>query len=270
MPEISFITTCMGRLDHLQRTLPTWLAQPDSEIVVVDYSCPQKAGDWVAQTHPEVKVVRVENQSIFRISTARNLGAAAATSPWLCFVDADILLDPNFVSLLKPRLDPACFFKVEEKIMGDLMGTVLISREVFESVEGYDDAFEGWGMEDADMYLRLKKAGIRLESYAAELLTSIPHTNQQRTENAVIHNLQLAWNVNRLYMEAKYALGRMLGRPLGLDDRRSLYTEVRRQVVAGVGQDKIRLEYSLGLEPRVTNADVEHILVLVLRNPTER
>ncbi len=39
-PKFSIITTCKGRLEHLKQTLPAMLAQKDSEVIVVDYSCP--------------------------------------------------------------------------------------------------------------------------------------------------------------------------------------------------------------------------------------
>src|SRR5262249_23829435 len=49
-PRVWFITTCMGRLAALRRSLPTLCGQPNSRVVVVDYSCPEQAGAWV-ETH---------------------------------------------------------------------------------------------------------------------------------------------------------------------------------------------------------------------------
>lgn len=50
MPLLTFVTTCRGRLAHLRRSLPTFVAQPDAEVVVVDYDCPERSGEWVEQT----------------------------------------------------------------------------------------------------------------------------------------------------------------------------------------------------------------------------
>ena len=61
-PKYSIVTTCMGRLDHLKESLPAMLAQPDSEVIVVDYSCPQGTGDYVAKHFPAARVVRVEGR----------------------------------------------------------------------------------------------------------------------------------------------------------------------------------------------------------------
>ena len=113
MPLVSYISTCMGRLEHLRRALPTWLAQPDSEVVVVDWSCPDGSGDWVKAHHAQAGVVRVPGRAHFNLAAARNAGAARASGRWLCFVDADVLLDPGFSVLVHPLLDPAAYLLSE-------------------------------------------------------------------------------------------------------------------------------------------------------------
>src|SRR5579863_6579954 len=90
MPPVSAITTCKDRLANLKQTLPTLMAEPFAEVVLVDYDCPDHAGDWAAATFPDVKVVRVTDAPIFQVAAARNAGAAVASSPWLFFVDADV------------------------------------------------------------------------------------------------------------------------------------------------------------------------------------
>ena len=48
MADLCFVTTCMGRLAALRQTLGPMLDQAEgSRIVVVDYTCPDGAGDWV-------------------------------------------------------------------------------------------------------------------------------------------------------------------------------------------------------------------------------
>ena len=41
MAFITFITTCRGRLAHLRETLPSFAAQPDAAVIVVDYRLPR-------------------------------------------------------------------------------------------------------------------------------------------------------------------------------------------------------------------------------------
>ncbi len=268
--DISFITTCMGRLEHLQQSLPTWVGQSGTEIVMVDFSCPEKSGDWVSQAHPEVNVVRCGNEPHFRLAYARNAGAAVAKGRWLCFVDADVLLAPEFTAAVKPILQDNHFYRAEQGAPEDLLGTVLIPRGAFEAAGGYDEVLEGWGAEDTDLYLRLQKNGLRQDSFSSLSLAAIPHGDELRTEHAVIRDRKLGWNVNRLYLEAKFSLWRVVGKEPDLETRRSLYALVRSVVLAGADQAEVRVELALGRAPSVTPADVQQSLVLVLRNPSGR
>ncbi len=43
-------------------------------------------------------------------------------------------------------------------------GNVGIDRKDYERVNGYDEQFQGWGCEDDDLRLRLRRAGIRIQS----------------------------------------------------------------------------------------------------------
>ncbi len=83
MALISVVTTCKGRLEHLRATLPHLMDLPDCEVVVVDYDCPERSGDWVRAEYPSAIVAKVEASPLFNVSHARNVGAAAAsTGTW--------------------------------------------------------------------------------------------------------------------------------------------------------------------------------------------
>src|SRR5262249_21189057 len=107
--RLGFIISCMGRLADLHQTLGRFVAQPDCSCVVVDYSCPERSGEWVAANYPSVRVVRVEGRAEFQRAEACNLGAAAADAHWLCFTDADIQIAPNFAQAIFPRLEAGCY-----------------------------------------------------------------------------------------------------------------------------------------------------------------
>src|SRR4051812_16837551 len=104
MPTITLITTCMGRLEFLKQTLPAAIAQRDTTVVVVDYSCPQNCGLWVESSFPQARVIRIEGQDRFNLARARNSGVEACQTPWLGFLDADILLAPTFSETVLPTL----------------------------------------------------------------------------------------------------------------------------------------------------------------------
>lgn len=66
-------------------------------------------------------------------------------------------------------------------------------RSDFEMVNGYDEGFEGWGHEDADMVFRLHQAGVRRKSgsFATEVLHLYhPENNRAQAEENKIRLLQ--------------------------------------------------------------------------------
>src|SRR5262245_62089015 len=104
MANVAFVVTCMGRLAHLQQTLPRLVEYEDCECVVVDYSCPERSGEWVEQNYPRVTVARVPGQKGFSKSIAINRGVEEASAPWICLTDADYFLDPAYFRKLQGRL----------------------------------------------------------------------------------------------------------------------------------------------------------------------
>src|SRR6185369_6037579 len=99
--QVGFVTTCKGRLHHIQRTLPLIVAQLPKEVVVVDYGCPQSVGDWVETHFPNVTVVRVGDDPGFCLSRARNIGARQTSAPWICFTDADALITSGWTDWMR-------------------------------------------------------------------------------------------------------------------------------------------------------------------------
>ena len=265
MPLVSYISTCMGRLEHLRRALPTWLAQPDSEVVVVDWSCPDGSGDWVKAHHAQAGVVRVPGRAHFNLAAARNAGAARASGRWLCFVDADVLLDPGFSVLVHPLLDPAAYL-LSEGGPHELMGTVVVPADAFRAVGGYDEAIEGWGAEDHDLYTRLRWRGLERRRYPHHVLSSIPHDESQRVAHAALKDRGLNWMVNRAYLEAKWSYLKLREEELDLEARRDLYRHVRATILEALESGRHpELAFSLGWRRLVSGVEYESSFTVRLR-----
>lgn len=224
-PPISVIVTCKGRLAHLRHTLPALrLAFSSAELVLVDYDCPERSGDWAEANVPGVKVVRATDRPTFNIARARNLGAAAATAPWLMFTDADVL----FTTPLEDRL--AAGMQGRVYLLTDprppiLFGTALMRAADFQAVGGYDEVFEGWGSEDSDLLRRLDAAGVRRTTFDATGVFGIEHDDAAR---AAFHTIakDLNWTINAVYASAKEDLAKM-GWDARLPERQALYAGVR-------------------------------------------
>jgi len=144
---------------------------------VVDYSCPDRSGEWVEEHAPQAQVVRIDGQKYFNLSAARNAGAHAGKAPWIFFLDVDKQLDEKLITDIRPRLESGSFYSFETaNIHSNLAGSCICSRLDFEQIGGYDDIFQGWGWEDIDLYLRLKHKGLRHQALPGDFIAEIEHS----------------------------------------------------------------------------------------------
>ncbi len=246
-PDLCFVTTCKGRLHHLRQTLPTMLAQPGTACVVVDYDCPDGAGDWVAANYPQVQLVRVPGRPTFEIARARNLGAQAATAPWLCFVDADTLLAPRFAQTVRPLLAEGRYLQ-PAAVSKDATGMCIVGSADFRRVAGYDDVLQGWGLDDVDFYRRLQMAGMSAATFPGDVIQMIGHDAGLRFRHYEVKDLKLNNLVNRAYCYVKWDLMRLRGANLPLALRSTLYGQVSQAVLAAHGQKLVTLRIPFPVE----------------------
>ena len=225
MPQLSIVTTCKGRLDHLKQTLPVMLHIPDCQVVVVDYDCPDGTANWVSANHPEVTIARVLDRPVFNISDARNIGAESATGEWLLFIDADVLLTPQILEMSRETIRPGVFFMPYPR-PADLGGTVLVSRADFDRIGGYEVVFEGWGAEDVDFCARLEQIGSVMLAFAGPPFTSLKHDNGLRTQFYTNQDMDQNETINCIYYVVKLDLIRQAVE-LDLPARRAIYADVQ-------------------------------------------
>lgn len=207
--SISVVTTCKGRLHHLQQALPLLVAQAHAEIIVVDYGCPDNTGDWVKLNYPDVIVIRVTDDKSFCAARARNTGANAASSPWIFFVDADVKVSDHLFKWANNSLDNRCFYRAGSEggfKKKDTWGTFICSKKSFDEVDGYDEVFRGWGGEDDDLYRRLINIGLVESNYPGEYVMPIPHDDPQRLVFYDIKERDIHHCINWFYIEAKTQL----------------------------------------------------------------
>lgn len=248
-PLISFVTTCKGRLEHLRQSLPQLARQPHAQVIVVDYDCPDGAGDWAAFAHPEVTVVRVENAPLFNVSRARNAGAQAAVGEWICFVDADIVLAGDFVERAWQILNRDAYYRVQSE-RRDAFGTMICGRADYVALEGYDEVMEGWGYEDVDFYFRLGVIGRVQHALPADWMRALDHGNAERVR---FYADRMSWRsllTNAFYAQVKHDLIRHLGNAnLPLDLRADIYRRVAAALGGAERPEACRAELTVTLPP---------------------
>lgn len=155
----------MGRLPHLKKSLPVIESQSSCKTIVVDYSCPDKSGAWVKKNYTECIVVEVSGEKFFCLTKARNAAIPIIKKldcPWLCFVDADTILSDDFAEKIQEYLEQGTFitgYNISNNVSG-LGGLLIVSKEDFLKVGGYDESITGYGTNASEMRLRLYFSGL--------------------------------------------------------------------------------------------------------------
>ena len=230
MPQLCFVTTCRGRRAHLEQSLPRLAAQPGTECMVVDYGCPDGTGDWVEANYPQVKVVRSGQRPWFELARARNLGAQASSAPWLCFTDADALVAADFAQVVLPLLQRGHYLRPTPQAR-DSSGMCICHRDDFEAVGGYDAVLQGWGMEDKDLYFRLRLAGVEAGAFPAGLVEMIAHGGDLRLAHYRNKHTWKNSTMNLVYCRAKWDLMRLHGKDIAEAERTTLYQRISESVL---------------------------------------
>lgn len=93
-PKISVIVPCFNAARFISATLQSVLSQQsiELEVIVIDDGSTDGSADVVANSFPEVKLLRQENQGV---AAARNLGLRHASHDWVAFIDADDIWLPG-------------------------------------------------------------------------------------------------------------------------------------------------------------------------------
>ena len=252
MAKLCFVMTCKGRLGHLRQSLPRVVEQHDCSCVVVDYSCPDQAGDWVQKHYPQVRVVRVEGRPTFSRSSANNAGAREADARWLCFLDADILLEPSFASTVLPLLEPGHYYRANPLKDWATFGTFICGRRAFERIGGFDELFQGYGGEDVEVYQALDFIGMKRQSFPSALLQHIAHEDEARTQHHDQKDRGLTISINNVYRIIKFDLIRLQSKFISQEARITLYNRVQAAILqARQGQGTVELTISTP-DPRLS------------------
>lgn len=158
------------------------------EIIVVDDGSGDPGFDRVAADHPRVRLLRLPSNA--GASTARNAGARAAAFDVLLFLDSDMEVRTDVVTIVsetfqrpnvaavvgavepEPR-NPTPFkrfwglLKAYSLPRGEYSSTFYpmigaIKRNVFEAIGGFDERIKGASVEDYEISMRLRAAGVRV------------------------------------------------------------------------------------------------------------
>ena len=209
---ISIVTTCMGRREHLEKTLGPMLNQEAAEpveVVVVDYSCPQAAAWWAKSLQlrddQRLTVVEYRGATEFNRCHSRNLGArhseaSTVQGSIIIFLDADAIVQPTFAQEMADELRAGASLTLvnwtDKRERG--VGVMGIHASSFYAARGWDEGMEGWGWEDVDFGNRvIAKTTGPIEYIDGSLIQLIRHSEEHRTAFHAIKNRRVSRSQNR-------------------------------------------------------------------------
>src|SRR5208337_3736572 len=105
-PQVAFCTTCKGRTQHIEETLPANLRDnPAARFVLVNYNSPDHLDEFIRKGHMDaiesgrLSVYRFTEPGPFRMAHAKNLAHRLAMrdgADALVNIDADNFAGPDF------------------------------------------------------------------------------------------------------------------------------------------------------------------------------
>ena len=177
---VSVIIPAYNAAAHITRTVECVLAQTHQplEILVIDDGSKDRTAELVAAMPAPIRLIRKENGGP---ASARNRGAREAKGDWLALLDADDLWQPEkLAAQLQLGGDPTvglihCLpdhrdIAVPNILTFDMMweqnwiinSSVLIRRESFDSLGGFNEARELISVEDYNLWIRVAASPWRI------------------------------------------------------------------------------------------------------------
>jgi hypothetical protein len=163
--RISIISGCRDRESFLLQSLPTWLASPEiDEVVVVDWSSISPLEDALKPyLHDTRLVIAVgSNQPRWHLTKCCNLGLLVSTGDLILRLDSDVLLDRRFFAdnpIEKGSFRGGYDLKILPHPPG-LWGVMFAFKEDILRVNAYNERLVGYGWDDEDLFLRMATSGI--------------------------------------------------------------------------------------------------------------
>lgn len=194
---ISFCTTCMNRLFHLQQTIiknmEDNLDYPNVEFVLINYNSQDGLDAW-AQRHLKKYVeegilnyYHTTEPQFFHVCKAKNLAHKAAKGDIIVNLDGDNFTGEDYAFYINYLFNKKGFDNLYHFRKSPYWGTegrIVLSKEKFVELGGYDESFHPTGHEDYDLINRAKAYGLGYENIQVEnFLRYLSNTTKEKSSN---------------------------------------------------------------------------------------
>lgn len=217
------------------------LKQSNSEVIVVDYGCVQGTAEWVKKNYPNVIVIKFDEDPVFSLSIARNLGLRKALGNYVLFVDADVFIKEDLGLWVSKHAQRGKYYKTRKS--GSLSGSFVCERNLLTKIGGYDEAFRGWGGEDIDLYKRLELSKVYFSELPSFYFEAIEHDNELRgLEGSSGHDpkVKARW-IFRSYLKYKQDFFYKNKKFPELTDRKNIFNSIKENADRKVYEELLKL-----------------------------
>lgn len=179
--KISFCIVCMNRLHQLKRTLLQNIADNQQytslEYILLDYNSQDGLEEWAKENLGEfiannrLVYYKTFEPAVFNHSHSKNVAFSLATGEIVCNINADHYTGAEFASYVNQQfttdnnivLTPVDFYKTKKdhRVPKDVYGKVVVKKNDFLAIKGFDEQMKGYGFEDWDFINRLELINVK-------------------------------------------------------------------------------------------------------------
>jgi len=185
---IVFCTTCKNRTQHLEKTLPKNIEDnSECKFVVVDYNSEDNLLEFLRTiNNPRLTVYSMREPGPFRMAHAKNMAHRLGIlegGDILVNLDADNYAGKDFDKYIARTINPESFLwarMLKGQLKRGISGRIVVTRDAFHKIGGYDEKYNVWGPDDKDFNARLELLGYQGIEIDSAYLDSIPHNDKMR------------------------------------------------------------------------------------------
>jgi hypothetical protein len=201
-PRIAFCTTCKGRTQHLEQTLPRNLYDnrdyPNAVFVVLDYNSQDHLLRYLAIHHKHsiesgrLVVYSLRENTPFRMAHAKNMAHRLGIlegADILVNLDADNYTHHGFAHYVAGKFREAkqriflwarMIKEGADRMARGCSGRIVVTKQAFLIAGGYDEKFHTWSPDDKDFNARLRRLGFEAVEIERRYLDAVLHNDKMR------------------------------------------------------------------------------------------
>lgn len=209
--SLTVITAVMNRTEQLRTALPTWLAHPQIDhVIIVDWNSDTPVVDELDLSASDtVRVIRVEKEPYWHLTAAFNTALRLVQTQQVLKLDADYHLRARFFQLNTLRASEYLTGDWRSSRIGQsgLNGLLWAWTDDLLAVGGWDERIDGYGWDDSDLAERLSAVGLHRVTVHRGSATHRFHSNRERVRNRPAEfplPPKLSTQVNRIRTQARH------------------------------------------------------------------